>query len=182
MAAHSEKVKGTDEDNIGPLQIFVPLPFVQLLHIQHRLVVAAPFGQVSSIRGLDLDIISDLPVVLHIDIQADTPGIPLLINAFLRFQILQAVDLNAQDDLQHTLTESRFSHDLSEKEIIGQTNVFPVRLKLFHKHLPLDSSDYALRLSFFISLYSIKQGKTRMIHKDLSAAREGICVINPERP
>ena len=133
-----ERVKGTDEDDVGWVQVFVRLALIQQFPIDHALVKTAAFGQVvlGGIGTLHLDVIDSPFIVFHIDIQTDAFPIQAEINGFFEILIAEGTDFDVQDFFDEIGTKPFIAHDMLKEKVVLDGE-FVKGLDFFHSSASL---------------------------------------------
>ena len=124
----TEGVEGTDEDDEGLFQLCIVLPFFQLVHIDHALIVAGPLREFpfTAIRTLHLDVIDMAVFIVHIDVKTDTFAVVAVVYGFFAFWKCDLFDPDAQNLLDQVFADPLVLHDFLEKKIILDGQLFPL--------------------------------------------------------
>lgn len=115
-----ERVKGTNEDDVGWVQFFIRFAFVQQLSIDHALVKAAAFGQVvlGRIGALHLDVVDPAFIVLYIDIQPDAFAVQAEVDGLFEILVVEGTDFDVYDFFDEMGAKLLVAHDMLEEKVV----------------------------------------------------------------
>ena len=104
IISFSEWIKGTDENYIACVQCRIGKSFFYQVQIYHTLIVTAPFRQLADILLiaflLHFRIVDGTPIILHIYVQPDALSLIGDVDRFLRFRVVNVLNLDSQEDFQ----------------------------------------------------------------------------------
>ena len=110
---------GADEDNDAFRKSIVGIPFLQHAYVHGSLVVAKAFAHIEVTHGLHLYIV-DSVAGFHINVGADAARGQSRLDNMLDVRVLDSLDINAKDGLEHSTTNAFVRHDAAEHWCVGK--------------------------------------------------------------